>query len=147
MSDVTLLIGLGATKAGTSWLYRYFVAHPEVHARAPKELHFWDTLEHGRLGWQRQALSMDIERDVSKAKAGSVGAMMRVADMRHWETILDAPSLARYVDFLREGQGAAPVVIGERLRMVAGYANEYLRMHCPVGAICRCDRAAVIACR
>lgn len=38
----TILIGLGATKAGTSWLSRYLREHPECAGHGPKELHFFN---------------------------------------------------------------------------------------------------------
>lgn len=41
----TLLFCVGATKAGTSWLYRYLHAHPECRMRSIKELHFFDTVD------------------------------------------------------------------------------------------------------
>jgi hypothetical protein len=43
--DPTLMFCVGATKAGTSWLYRYLHDHPECHLRSIKELHFFDTID------------------------------------------------------------------------------------------------------
>ena len=43
MSDPVLLFGIGATKAGTSWLHRYLAGHPDCALRSIKELHFFDT--------------------------------------------------------------------------------------------------------
>ncbi len=40
----TLLLGVGAMKAGTSWLYDYLSAHPEVHFSPQKEVHYFDVL-------------------------------------------------------------------------------------------------------
>jgi hypothetical protein len=39
-------VGVGAQRAGTTWWHTLIAAHPGVHvpARAPKELHFFDTL-------------------------------------------------------------------------------------------------------
>lgn len=42
-SSPGLFYGVGATKAGTSWLYDYLKEHPQVHFRGIKELHYWDT--------------------------------------------------------------------------------------------------------
>ncbi|MBV0911429.1 sulfotransferase [Anianabacter salinae] len=47
MGEATLLYGIGAAKAGTSWLHRYLSLHPEVAMPEPKELHFFDSLEFG----------------------------------------------------------------------------------------------------
>ncbi|HEY1772240.1 MAG TPA: sulfotransferase [Gammaproteobacteria bacterium] len=35
-------LGIGAQKAGTTWLYKMLCAHPDVGMPAQKELHFWD---------------------------------------------------------------------------------------------------------
>ncbi|MBB5722176.1 hypothetical protein FHS72_001800 [Loktanella ponticola] len=42
MDGQTLMYGLGATKAGTSWLYRYLYDHPECALPNIKELHYFD---------------------------------------------------------------------------------------------------------
>ncbi len=38
----TLLIGLGAQKAGTTWLYDYLRRHPEAHVPQCKEMHYFN---------------------------------------------------------------------------------------------------------
>lgn len=38
----TLLLGVGAQKSGTSWLYEYLDAHPSVTCSPIKELHYFD---------------------------------------------------------------------------------------------------------
>jgi len=43
--DPTILFCIGATKAGTSSLYRYLHGHPECHMRSIKEIHFFDTVD------------------------------------------------------------------------------------------------------
>ena len=42
MDDKTLMFGVGATKAGTSWLHRYLCDHPECALPNIKELHYFD---------------------------------------------------------------------------------------------------------
>lgn len=42
MSD-RIVFGVGATKAGTSWLWECLASHPDVQHRAVKELHYFDT--------------------------------------------------------------------------------------------------------
>lgn len=41
---VSILYGIGAQKAGTTWLSQYLARHPEVHPGPIKELHYFDTL-------------------------------------------------------------------------------------------------------
>ena len=45
MPDPTVVYGVGATKAGTSWLYRYLHDHPDCAMPAVKEAHYWDTFD------------------------------------------------------------------------------------------------------
>lgn len=40
--DKRLIIGIGAARAGTTWLYHYLGGHPEVFMSPVKELHYWD---------------------------------------------------------------------------------------------------------
>lgn len=42
--DTTLLVGVGAMKAGTSWLYDYLAGHPQVHFSPLKETHYFDVI-------------------------------------------------------------------------------------------------------
>lgn len=44
-SDPAIMICAGATKAGTSSLYRYLHDHPDCHLRSIKEIHYFDTVE------------------------------------------------------------------------------------------------------
>ena len=41
-------LGIGAQKAGTTWLYQHLAAHPQITFPAGKEVHYWDLLESGR---------------------------------------------------------------------------------------------------
>lgn len=51
MSAPALLFGLGATRAGTSWLYSYLAGHPQCRFRSVKELHYFDVVESGGWDW------------------------------------------------------------------------------------------------
>ena len=46
-------LGIGAQKAGTTWLYFNLVKHPGVFLTAEKELHFWDRHRDRGLDWYR----------------------------------------------------------------------------------------------
>jgi len=43
----TLFFGIGAQKAGTSWLHAYLDQHPDVSVPQGKEMHYWSYLETG----------------------------------------------------------------------------------------------------
>ena len=45
MAAPAVLYCVGATKAGTSWLYRYLHDHPDCAMPAVKEAHYWDTFD------------------------------------------------------------------------------------------------------
>lgn len=40
--DKTFLIGIGAQRAGTTWLADYFADHPEIYMSPIKEMHYFD---------------------------------------------------------------------------------------------------------
>lgn len=52
--DKTFLIGVGAAKAGTTWLNDYLREHPEVMVSPIKELHYFDCIFGGRAGFARR---------------------------------------------------------------------------------------------
>lgn len=77
MSEATVLFGLGATKAGTSWLYQALHDHPGCRLRAVKEFHYWDTFAPDQCRWQVAAFqkrlrslrsSMDVARAASNRR-------------------------------------------------------------------------------
>lgn len=43
-ADRTIVFGLGAQKAGTSWLHRMLQRHRDVHLPLVKELHYWTAI-------------------------------------------------------------------------------------------------------
>ncbi len=70
----TFLLGVGAQKTGTSWLYRYLAGHPDTFLPVIKELHVFDA--HFRPDWfgsydqafaRRLAEALDRQRDSSRA--------------------------------------------------------------------------------
>jgi hypothetical protein len=44
-------IGIGAQKAGTTWLYERLAQHPQVRFPGGKEIHFWDWYPERGLAW------------------------------------------------------------------------------------------------
>lgn len=109
---------VGATKAGTSWLYRYLCGHPECHMRAVKELHYFDSLDLDTLEHQRGVL--DRTRATVVARMGEedgaerlAGLARQVADIDEARTLMDAAarqgeaSVPRYLDYLFRDAGAA----------------------------------------
>ncbi|AHM02651.1 hypothetical protein roselon_00194 [Roseibacterium elongatum DSM 19469] len=103
----TLLIGIGAQKAGTTWLARKLSAHPQVHAPI-KEVHYWDRIRapfHDSKRW-RGALTDRGDRLVRR--------LPRALWRKKWSTSLmvrpDPCDHSGYVDLFRWGYAGQPVL-------------------------------------
>lgn len=105
MSAPTILFGVGATKAGTSWLWDWLRGHPQAHVRSIKELHWFDALQAGRLPQEARA----IRRAISAAEAAGRRAE-HVADLRDWLAVLESGDEAAYRAYLTAGAGEMRVV-------------------------------------
>ena len=82
MADPTLLFCVGATKAGTSWLYRYLHDHPSCKLRAVKEAHYWDTFEADPQAKQIAAFQLRLsEMQDARAQAKADGTQWKVNNM------------------------------------------------------------------
>ncbi len=68
--DATLFIGIGAQKAGTSWLGAYFAAHPQVRFSPIKELHYFsrfNSLPDGEgWHWKEKKLLANLKRKAAR---------------------------------------------------------------------------------
>ncbi|HHB80810.1 MAG TPA: sulfotransferase [Aliiroseovarius sp.] len=128
MSQAVVAYGIGATKAGTSWLHRYLSSHPECHFRAIKELHYFDAVERGFPNWISKMIAGDRDRAANRGRTDAV------ADHDAWLSVLNAKREddAAYLSYLNEGQGNARVVgdvtpayallPGHRLKQMAALA-------------------------
>ncbi len=101
MSGTRILFGLGATKAGTSWLHQWLSGHPECHFRSVKELHYFDALDAGRVAERRAELVADRARARAETRQRDLDAAIALLG--------GAESGAAYLDYLGAGQGAAVV--------------------------------------
>lgn len=105
--DVPVLFGMGATKAGTSWLHDYLSGHPDCHFRAVKELHYFDMVSPRAQGRQLARLAVDVEV-LAAQLAGATGARadrlrLRLHDTRQWLAVLQRRGDAAYLDYLTAG--------------------------------------------
>lgn len=115
MAQATLLYGIGAAKAGTTWLYRYLARHPEVRLPAVKELHYFDTCETGK--FERQVQRMTRERRRRKARLPTGDARLDKRLQREvwaytgWLNVIrGGRNDAGYLGFLNHDAGAARLV-------------------------------------
>lgn len=114
MSSQTLIFCIGATKAGTSWLWDYLYGHDETWFPAVKELHYFDALEMGSGPFFRKELEnrlAGLEERRAKGTIKPFGEQV-LADGKRWLELFDgrARNDAGYLDFLGLGRVAAKVV-------------------------------------
>jgi hypothetical protein len=108
----TLLFGVGATKAGTTWLYQHLAGHPDCHLRKIKELHYFDALETGSLARQVTIQQQHLDGPGRKTQA-------RRRDLLDWIAVLErgVEDLPAYLGYLTAGAG--------RKRLVADITPAY----------------------
>jgi hypothetical protein len=116
MAEPVFLFGLGATKAGTSWLHRYLAAHPECAMPPNKELHYFDRIESGTLDRElrrvREKMAR-LARDLVDARPGQRAALTAgIAALDRWVEVLmrGAGDSAAYRGFLMHGADGRRVV-------------------------------------
>lgn len=115
MTQATLLFGIGAAKAGTTWLYRYLAAHPEVRLPAVKELHYFDTCETGRFERQLQRLQRERRRRKARLPTGDARLDKRlqreVWAYTGWMNVIrEGRNDAGYIAFLNHNAEGAKLV-------------------------------------
>jgi len=116
LSSPVILFGLGATKAGTSWLYRYLAGHPECHLRTVKELHYFDAETPESLRFQLRQLRArrDRLRDARDVQPRGLTEWRKLDAQLRDVTDLLALQKSRgegeYLHYLTEGRGSRPVV-------------------------------------
>ena len=114
MTAPRLMYCVGATKAGTSWLYRALHDHPDCALKSVKELHYWDTFDAVTRQKQLAALrgrAAEFEATRTGAEAEGRGWQVtnmtrRLADLAGLIDVLegDRSHDAAYLDWI--GQGA-----------------------------------------
>ncbi len=93
---VTLLLGIGAQKAGTSWLHAYLRGHPACKPGPMKEMHYFDSqMNDGRLG--KRLRKKALEAAQARPDVGN-----RVRRLKRLQEICDAPDADHqsYVDLM-----------------------------------------------
>lgn len=114
--EPTFLYCVGATKAGTSWLYQHLLAHPECHFRAIKELHYFTMTTPAHFGHALKALDAKVagmQARIAAADPGKTGWLQRqLADLAEWRKVLElgATDLPAYRDFVMRAAKEARLV-------------------------------------
>ena len=120
MPEPVIMFGVGAAKAGTSWLHRYLDGHPQCHFRAIKELQYFNTFDQGDDALARQRCRIEelktrLVREVNDpstpphALAKKIG---KLSDVEHYLKILQKGREDRtaYREYLFSGVGDARIV-------------------------------------
>ncbi|UWQ13328.1 sulfotransferase [Aliiroseovarius sp. M344] len=112
MSGQTFIFCLGATKAGTSWLFDYLSGHRECHLPAMKELHYFDALEQGTGDFYRQQAQTRLE--AARKDKPTAWQKRLIADLERWLSVFDGKTRddAAYLRYVQDG-GAKARVIGD----------------------------------
>ncbi|MCH2075356.1 MAG: sulfotransferase [Rhodobacteraceae bacterium] len=116
--DQAFLYCVGATKAGTSWLYRTLADRPDVALSAVKETHFWDTRDPDARRAQIEAFERQLRRfgtlctEAEERGQGWKVANMsrRMADMNRLIAMMQDGSEEAYLNYV-----TAPAVAETRL--------------------------------
>lgn len=107
---------IGAAKAGTDWLHRQLLRHPECHLRALKELHYFDAIENGRLMRElekhREMQGDLLNRLARDGHAPDATQARRLADRAAWLDVLQSghEDRAAYLAYLTDGAKSGQVV-------------------------------------
>lgn len=113
MAAPTLLFCVGATKAGTTWLYRYLHDHPECAMPAVKEAHYWDTFDTDRCAKQLVAFRVRLhEMQDAQAQANAEGRGWQVENMER--RINDMQALITVLEGDRKADSAYAAWLGNR---------------------------------
>ncbi|HEX9858465.1 MAG TPA: sulfotransferase [Paracoccaceae bacterium] len=113
--ESTILFGVGATKAGTTWLYNHLASHPECHLRSIKELHYFDSIASGNVERQLKLRAAAAERLASAASTDAdraAATAARRADLAQWIGVLErqGEDIPAYLAYLTAGQGGRRLV-------------------------------------
>ncbi|SMR71346.1 Sulfotransferase family protein [Aliiroseovarius halocynthiae] len=115
MIEQTFIFCVGATKAGTSWLYDYLNSHRECQLPAVKELHYFDALEHGSGAWHRKQLEGRLEGVRSRLDAAdslNLHQERLLTDGEGWLNTFDGETRDddAYLQFVRNAAGDAKLI-------------------------------------
>tara|TARA_B110000259_G_scaffold55287_1_gene65058 strand:+ start:214 stop:807 length:594 start_codon:yes stop_codon:yes gene_type:complete len=121
MADTNLLIFVGATKAGTSWPYRYLLDHQECHVFSLKEYYYFSNIYFYKLKLKLTAVSASIiECDaqfVEAETARNISAVLalgrKIDDMTALMAVLSGYRIAysAYFNYRHAGRTDEPALL------------------------------------
>lgn len=132
------MYGVGAVKAGTSWLYSYLEGHPECAMPPFKELRYFYILESGYFDGQiklTRNLVQELKQSIENGTARNESATkLRLNKTRHWLKVLQlrAEAPEAYADYMMD--------LADGAKLTADITPEYSMM--PVSRLKQMARLA-----
>jgi len=103
-----MLFGLGAPKAGTSWMHGYLAEHPEVFVPPIKEMHFFNSVD-GDVAGRLRKLNAKRSR-VAQRLERQGGPETDLADLDAIHALTQDGTDAAYLDFMTSRAGTCKVM-------------------------------------
>ncbi len=92
LDDRTFLLGVGAQKAGTTWLYNYLRSHPEIFMSPIKEMHFFGNRNSGK-SWPIPAFRRKLHKRMEQNPFKKYTALRERINMKD--------DMSKYIDFFK----------------------------------------------
>lgn len=119
MDGRTLMFGVGATKAGTSWLHRYLCDHPQCDLPQIKELHYFDRISEPFLEKELTRLATvraNLLAESLMAKGPRADRLVaRVDEVEAWIEVMKRGAIEHdaYLAFLGRNADAGTRLVGD----------------------------------
>jgi len=135
LENLTMFIGIGASKAGTTWLYNYLDLHPEAYVSPIKEMHYFDSkyISDYPIDWNSR-LAERLKRKSRRTRLIRVYAKAffgRSDSLDHLTALSDRVNMgnddAKYLAFFNSRVGRTHKVFGEITPSYARISEEGFR--------------------
>jgi hypothetical protein len=115
----TLILGIGAQRAGSTWLFDYLARHPAVFGGPIKEFHFWDEyFRDGGATW-RVRLESNLERR-GKSRAAAIRERLAIATPEDYFAYFDRHAGTK--SFVLDITPSYALMSQDNFRTIAGHA-------------------------
>ena len=115
-ADPAVLFCVGATKAGTSWLFRFLQSHPQCHVRSIKELHYFDALDLDDRDWHRDFIQDQRRQTAERLSGANFARRGKLArQLADYDDLIalhrsEPEDIAGYLRYLKKGRTLERVV-------------------------------------
>ena len=115
-ADPAVLFCVGATKAGTGWLFRFLQSHPQCHVRSIKELHYFDALDLDDRDWHRDFIQDQRRQTAERLSGANFARRGKLArQLADYDDLIalhrsEPEDIAGYLRYLKKGRTLERVV-------------------------------------